>query len=128
MYSCANTSDRVFTQSTPIAPDSPLYASATLTLPPGAIIGGTGGNQSTRYQIDQENFRVTDTQPIVPDVAASACRWCISYPLRTTQIIEHELNYLLNGESAPAGCPHRFTGTKPTTAFPARRSHWHPNL
>ena len=92
-----NTSDRVFTQSTPIAPDSPLYASATLTLPPGAIIGGTGGNQSTRYQVDQENFRVTDTQPIVPDVE-HLMQVVYFLPFEDSAIIEHELNYLLNGE------------------------------
>ena len=92
-----NTSDRVFTQSTPTSPNSGLYPSTTLTLPPGAIIGGTGGTQSNRYQIDQENFRVTDTQPVIPDVE-HLMQVVYFLPFEDSAIIEHELNYLLNGE------------------------------
>jgi mono/diheme cytochrome c family protein len=91
-----NSSDRLYSQSENIAPEGeePLFASVTVSLPPGSIVGGFDSNP--RYQIDAETFTVTDTQPVLPG-AGHTVQLAYFIPFERDAIIEHPLDYDMNG-------------------------------
>lgn len=92
-----NSSDRVYSAAEPLAEGDTRYASTVLTLPPGAVVAGFGGENPERYLIDDAAFRVTDTQPVLPGEGHSMqVVYFIPYDSNGA-IIERPLEYPLSG-------------------------------
>lgn len=90
-----NNSDRIYSDETVNADGETVFTSAVVELPPGAIIGGFNANPD-RFIVDQENFTVTDTQPILPG-DGHMIQLVYFIPFGHDAIIEHPVNYDAQG-------------------------------
>ena len=90
-----NESDRLFSVETTTPDGETVVQSATLSLPPGSVVGGFNANPD-RYIIDEEAFTVTDTQPILPG-DSHLMQLVYFIPFDRDAIIEHPLDYDMNG-------------------------------
>lgn len=90
-----NNSDRIYSKETVDAEGETIFTSAVVELPPGAIVGGFSANPE-RFIINEENFTVTDTQPILPG-DGHMVQMVYFIPFAHDAIIEHPLNYDAEG-------------------------------
>jgi mono/diheme cytochrome c family protein len=89
-----NTSDRVYTNSQSVAEGR--YASVVMSLPPGAVVVGFGDTEQ-RYIVLEEESAVIDTVPVVP--GEDHVNLIVYFvPYEDGAIIEHPINYALDGE------------------------------
>lgn len=92
-----NTSDRLFTSSQALNEQGTVFGSTVLSLPPGAVVAGFGGDER-RYVVSEEDFAVIDTQPVEPGTGHTM-QVVYFLPYEDGAIIEHQLNYNLNGSA-----------------------------
>ena len=88
-----NSSDRLFTSSQPI--DERRFPSLVMPLPPGSVIMGFGDNEQ-RFIVVEDEPAVIDTVPVLPD-EDHIVQFVYFIPYEGSAIIEHEVNYALNG-------------------------------
>ncbi len=88
-----NSSDRMFTSGQPI--DENRYPSVVVPLPPGSVIMGFGDNEQ-RFVVAEEEPAVIDTVPVLPG-EGHIVQLVSFIPYEDSAIIEHEVNYALNG-------------------------------
>ncbi len=93
VFNFTNTSDRAFTSSQTASNGDAL--SLVITLPPGSVVAGLSDNQN-RYVVDQNNFTVFDTVPVLPN-EQHIVQLVYLIPYNNGAIIEQPLNYALNG-------------------------------
>lgn len=93
VFNFTNSSDRTFTSSQTTSDGQPI--SVVISLPPGAVIAGFPDDQN-RYVVDQENFTVFDTIPVLPG-AEHLVQMIYLIPYDGGAIIEQPLNYAVSG-------------------------------
>lgn len=93
VFNFTNNSDRAFTSTQTASNGEPI--SVVLTLPPGAIVAGFADSQN-RYVVDQDNFTVYDTIPVIPG-EDHIVQLIYLVPYTGDAIIEQELNYAVDG-------------------------------
>ncbi|MCC6802136.1 MAG: c-type cytochrome [Anaerolineae bacterium] len=93
VFSFANTSDRAFTSSQTTTSGQPI--SVVIALPPGAIVAGFG-DSGDRYVIDQDNFVVYDTIPVIPG-EDHIVQLIYLIPYNNDAIIEQQMTYAVDG-------------------------------
>ena len=93
VFNFTNTSDRAFTSSQTASNGDAI--SLVITLPPGAVVAGFPDNQN-RYVVDQDNFTVFDTVPVLPN-EQHLVQIVYLIPYNKDAIIEQPMNYALNG-------------------------------
>lgn len=94
-----NDSDRMYTTAEIMDEEIGSLASTRLTLPPGAIVAGFGGASPQRFIVSDDGTQVIDTQPVLPDTEhRMQVIYLLPYEQRSGAIIEHPLNYDLDGE------------------------------
>lgn len=88
-----NSSDRLFTSSQPIEEDR--YPSVVIPMPPGSVIMGFSDNEQ-RYVVVEDEPAVIDTVPVLPG-EDHIVQFVYFVPYKGGAIIEHEMNYTVNG-------------------------------
>jgi hypothetical protein len=69
--------------------------SIVISLPPGSVVAGFPGDQN-RYVVDQENFTIFDTIPVLPGESHDV-QLIYLIPYEGGAIIEQPLNYAVDG-------------------------------
>ncbi len=90
-----NNSERIYSEETVNEEGETIFTSAVVELPPGAVVGGFSANPD-RFIVNEENFTVTDTQPILPG-DGHMVQLVYFIPFDHDAIIEHPLNYDAEG-------------------------------
>ncbi len=93
VFNIKNTSDRAYLTSNTTSDGRQI--SVVTTLPPGAVVVGFSNNQQ-RYVVDQANFTVLDTVPVVPGEDHTV-QIVYLVPYKADAIIEQPMNYAVSG-------------------------------